>query len=128
MDMLTFMPMVIDSLIQMKSPIHFQPANSYLNRHPQSVSHGLIYMYKVTFTCTNMLTYSFAHINCSHIHLNVLGNSIIVMLACLHSYSLTSTLICSELGMGSHSPKSSHIDSHTFSRIHSLKYSNVVYP
>lgn len=59
MNILTFMPMVTNALIHKKSPIHFPPANSYLNRHSQSLSHVLIYMHMVRFTCSKY----------SHIHL-----------------------------------------------------------
>lgn len=59
MNILTFMPMVTNAPIHKKSPIHFPPANSYLNRHPQSLSHVLIHMHMVRFTCSKY----------SHIHL-----------------------------------------------------------
>lgn len=59
MNILTFMPMVTNAPIHKKSPNHFPPANSYLNRHPQSLSHVLIHMHMVRFTCSKY----------SHIHL-----------------------------------------------------------
>ena len=58
-NMLTFMSMVTNSLIH-RMQTH---ANSYLNRHPWSLSHVLIYMYKITFTCIDMLIPLFAHSN-----------------------------------------------------------------
>ena len=60
MNILTFMPMVKNSLIHKKSPIHFPPENSYLSRHPRSLSHVLMYMHMVRFTCSKMFTHSFA--------------------------------------------------------------------